>query len=108
MCSSGTSKVLPSCENSEALANDFAKFFTDKIDRVVNKIDNVPTLSPHIDVPESHTNASFNSFRVMSEDEIRDIIIQSPSSSSALDCILTDLLKIVNRSLTSGIFPYQY
>ena len=64
--------------------------------------------------------AVFTCFSEVSQETVRKIIMQSPSSSCDLDCIPTWLLKscinelvpsitkIVNLSLTSGVFPTSY
>ena len=44
MCSSGAGKILPPSESKEKLGNDFASFFMEKIERVKNKWDNLPSV----------------------------------------------------------------
>ena len=66
----------------------------------------------------SPTNVpTFNQFKELSQQDIRDIIMKSPNKSCCLDPIPTELLKrcidilikpiaaIVNKSLSNGSFP---
>ena len=120
MCSSESSRVLPTRDNPEDLANEFVVFFRDKIRRVMDKLDNIPSYEAGISATDSNPSSHFNTFSQMSEKSIRKIIMQSPTSTCLLDPIPTELLKacvdellpsitrIVNQSLLSGIFPSSY
>ena len=117
ICSGGSEKVLPSYEDAEELANDFANFIEDKIRKVRNKLDNIPTSSTSPSHDLHDCSSSFSKFNRLSEEDIEGIIMKSPNSSCSLDSIPTWLLKeclpellpfithIVNRSLLSGVFP---
>jgi hypothetical protein len=118
LCSANTSKKLPSHDDSAQLANDFANFFVDKIDKVHNKLDHLS--SDHLQSDLSSPPAVFAHFSEVSQETVRKIIMESPSSTCDLDCIPTWFLKscinellpsitqIVNLSLSSGVFPSPY
>ena len=118
LCSSNAEKILPSYESEEQLANDFAKFFMDNIERVKDKLDNIPSMAPQTE--RSLTESQLSHFANVSQETIRKIVMKSPSSSCQSDCIPTWLLKacleellpsitrIVNSSLQSGTFPSSY
>ena len=120
MCSSESSHVLPTHGKPEDLANEFVVFFRDKFRRVMDKLDNIPSYEAGISATDSNPSSHFNTFSQMSEESIRKIIMQSPTSTCSLDPIPTELLKacvdellpsitrIVNQSLLSGIFPSSY
>jgi hypothetical protein len=81
-------------DDPEKLANDFARFFADKIERVKDKLDNLPSRShPAQPFRSPPQNSQFSGYAKMSEDSIKKIIMKSSSSSCPLDCIPTWLLK---------------
>ncbi len=102
-------------ENPLILANRFGEFFYKKIELVKAEIDKVSVDPPHVDFrfpPEK-----LESFSLLSEDEVRRIVMQSSNASSQLDPIPTWLVKIccdelipviikmVNLSISEGIVP---
>ncbi len=110
LCSSNTSKILPSHDSEEKLANDFANFFRDKIERVKDKLDNI---SRPDSIPETPLHQStFCKFAIVSEEEVRNIVMKAPSSSCQADCIPTWLLKrafqsFCHASLRSSICRFN-
>jgi len=94
--------------------------FNSKIEMIRQVLDtNFQHFTNHIqlgDITMLHTN-SFNSFSPTTEDEIRKLIIKSSDATCFLDLMPTrvvkahiDILlpvitKIVNESLSSGLFP---
>ena len=119
LCSSTTAKALPSRDDPKQLADDFARFFVEKIEKVKDKLDNISS-RPNQAASSSPPTSEFSHFTTLAEETIRKIVMKSPSSSCALDCIPTWLLKacisellpsitrIVNLSLQCGIFPSSY
>jgi len=108
--------VLPDFESEGDLANDFVRFFHNKIRDLRNKLDNIVPPSISVDIND-RCRSSFSSFNPVTEDDIRRLISQSTSASCSLDPIPTSLLKscsdavlphithIVNKSLSSGVIP---
>src|SRR5664279_3754501 len=109
--------ALPSTISEPALPNAFTSFFTDKITKLHSSLtSNTSVMStPHTDPP--FAPKSFNSFRLVTNDEILKLINQSQDKQCDLDPIPTSLLKrfahvlvpiitnIVNLSTSSGTFP---
>lgn len=107
---------LPDHDSKKSLANDFSRFFHNKIQMLLNRLTiiSLPTVS--IDLPES-CGSSFTSFHEVSKEEVQKIIMNSATKSCALDPIPTILFKqcldsllpvvtsIVNTSLSSGCLP---
>ena len=104
---------FPSHDNDELLANKFAEFFEDKIDKIrsnftINNIDEIP---PPLDT------LCLDHFRPASYDEVYRLITSYGNKSCELDSIPTWLLKecvnellplilpIINNSLSTGVFP---
>ncbi len=105
--------VLPDGASNQSLADKFADFFVDKITRIrdafpVSSAPNIPP--PHQSVPK------FCSFAPVSEDDVRKVIMSSPTKSCSLDSFPTFLVKdclsillqpitrMVNLSLSRGVF----
>ena len=104
---------LPDIDN----ANNFSKYFIEKIDKIREDLDSKscpdPTFSPFSKTPLS-------SFDPVTEDEVRKIILDSPSKHCDLDPLPTTLLKeslncllpsitcIINDSLLSGDVPKSF
>ena len=85
--------------------------------RVMDKLDNIPSYQIGISATDFKTSSYFNAFFPMSEESIRKINMQSPTSTCSLDPIPTaellkgcvdELLPSITRSLLSGIFPSLY
>ena len=113
-----TDPALPSYTNSTDIANNFLKFFTDKINLLRSKLDSTSSTLP------SHSNPPITPpllphFIPATADEISKLISSSNNSSCDLDPIPTTILKkcpsliptitsIVNLSLSYGLFPDNF
>ena len=90
--------ILPSCSSDEYLANKFSDFFKRKITTIRDDIDT--DKSPISDAVVMSADIKFEGQPLTklvpaTQDEIRDIIIKSPSKSSELDPLSTYLFKEV-------------
>ena len=108
---------LPLSTNDYQMANDFGKFFAQKIADIRSAITNQICLPVTINATSSVTASCFSEFDLLSESEVFDLITASSKKSCPLDPIPTKLLteyvdvllppitKIINLSLDSGHFP---
>ena len=100
------------------LAKEFGEFFEGKIKSIRDYLDSLPVDAQYQNTEEeSKTNTVMEEFRILSEDEVRELIKESPSKHSELDPIPTHLLKdckeevlpaitkIINLSLQLGDMP---
>ena len=112
---------LPCHDDPKTLANEFNKFFDDKIQKIrlklstVNPIPNRVIAEPQIDSEVR----PLSEFKPLSNEEIGKLIISMPTKHCGLDPIPTWLLKdninqflpiltkIVNLSMRSGMMPEQ-
>ena len=108
--------VLPPHESKKGLADRFVTFFSDKIVKIRNSFSSSDsfTLPPLPDVP------NFSCFKQVSQEEIRKIIMKSPSKSCLLDpwptflvkeCIdilLPFITRLANCSLSEGVVPDEF
>ena len=110
---------LPVHSSSVSLANDFQRYFADKISKLRNELDNLPSYAT--DSSSSHSTSlmdrKFSEFEPLSESDIKRLVFASKSSTCELDVIPTIQLKkyfahfiaivteIVNQSLLTGVFP---
>ena len=107
--------ALPTNIQPQSLPNEFSKFFLDKIDKIQ---DNFKTQEdPCQPISNQH---QLHDYHPATEEEIREIILKSPSKSCSLDPIPTFLLKdcldellpiitkIINASLKSGQVPQSF
>ena len=112
---------------SVAKCNEFASFFNEKIVNIRVDIMNVGAAGSNLQSPSTANSAIFgnldrprgslSSFSIVDEEVLRKTISQMTSSSCSLDTIPThflkkvldtiigDILKIVNSSIESGLFP---
>ena len=109
----------PPHASEKELANNFSKFFSNKINKIRENLDN------HTEIPQDDqykiesakfTNP-FNEFKPLSEDEVRELIKKSPNKYCELDplptwivrdCleeVLPVLTKIINLSMQLGDMP---
>jgi hypothetical protein len=101
--------------SSSDLANHFGNFFNNKIERIREEIDAVPTvacISHNISI-----NCTMSSFQRISEEDLKKVIMKCPTKSCDLDPLPTWLMKdhistimpilchIVNSSISTGVFP---
>ena len=105
--------VLPSHEYKKGLADQFFTFFSNKIAKIRNLFSSSDpfTLLPPPDV------LNFSCFKQVSKQEIRKLIMKSPTKSCLLDswptflvkeCIdilLPSITRLVNCSLSEGVVP---
>ena len=106
-------RPLPSRDSDVILANEMADFFVQKIYKIRSGI---LSKNPNCNVIPRNM-AILSHFQEASEDEVRRIIMESPSKWSQLDPIPTSLLKacvnvllplltrIINLSMSSGVMP---
>ena len=113
-------KQLPAFDDPKLLASRFARFLKKKITDIRDNLENDPDMSDalpsSVDLPPDNCS-SFTEFPEMSTEEVRKIISEASNASCSLDSHPTWLLKqhidqhlpaitaIVNKSLSSGIFP---
>ena len=111
-----TDNPLPESSSDEELANEFASFFLNKIENIRGSLACFDTFCPK----QNNNISKFDSFCVVSESEIKKLILGSKPTSCALDPLPTKLVKehidillpifvrIVNLSLTSGHFNLDW
>ncbi|XP_071818929.1 uncharacterized protein [Apostichopus japonicus] len=118
------SLMKPNCDiqypptiSLDELSNDFGDYFMSKIDKIRDELDNddVPDICRQ-NIAYSAT-PSFHSFSVLSEEDVRALLCQSPRKHCVNDPIPTWLLKecaevilpfltmVINMSLQHGYFP---
>ena len=113
------SNQYPKAKNDEQIANNFASFFKEKIDKITKCFDTSGTPSRTSTGNEPNPPQMLR-FTPLSEEEIERYIRKSPSTTCALDPIPTDILKhclkellpiitlLINRSLSTGIMPSAF
>ena len=107
---------------SKAKCNEFASFFDNKILNIRagimnNTVTNANAVNGAMCKSIDKSRGSLASFCAIDEEELRKTISQMSSSSCSLDaiptpflkevvdCVIEDILKIVNSSIQSGVFP---
>ena len=108
----------PPYKDLSGLANDFGKFFAQKIDNIRFKLDNFEVESPLVSEGEPEYTGSFlTEFQRVSSEEVKETILSFSNKSCASDPIPTDMVKdciddllpaisnMVNSSLVYGYFP---
>ena len=110
-----TDNPLPDCNNNKELANSFADYFINKIMKIRENLSTYTKFCPTL---VSVLNP-LSSFRHMSCIEVKNIVSMQ-TKSCELDWLLTDVLKdnldcfigiitkIVNISLTRGVFATDW
>lgn len=110
---------LPSYESLHSLAEDFNNFFVTKTQVLRDNLQKsgLNSLNMSIMPNSSPCQFSFAEFDAVSENSVKDLILQSKSKSCMLDPAPTSIVKqlvdviakpltrIINVSLSSGIFP---
>ena len=106
-------KVLPSNVSALNLANSFSSFFVEKIKNIHSGF---PISSSRTKNPNT-TTCNLSTFTKVTENEVRKVVMASPTKSCSLDPWPTFLVKenidylipsitnIVNLSLSDGVFP---
>jgi hypothetical protein len=115
LCARTNTTQLPTIFPSSQLSSVFSDFFDNKIVRLRQELDALPT-DPH-PLGKPFSGDPLSSFSPVSEEDIREILGKSAPKTCDLDPIPTTLLfdcldtvlptltKIVNDSLLSGVFP---
>ena len=105
--------VLPSHKSKKGLADWFVTFFNDNIAKIRNSFScsDSFTLPPPLDVP------NFSCFKQVSQEEIKKIIMKSPSKfclldpwhtflvKKCVDILLYSITRLVDCSLSEGFVP---
>jgi hypothetical protein len=111
-----SASVIPSRDSPEILANQFADFFDKKIAKIRQEFSGVTDVQE--DIPDQPP--LFCKFTLITEEELKKIIMSGNSKSCMLDPIPTTLLKdsldtlipvltkIVNLSMTSSAVPSKF
>ena len=109
---------MPTHESIQQLADDFGDFFVAKINNIRSEIDVQNAALP--DLPVTPSCECLSTFETLSESDVRKLVMESKTTSCALDpiptsllkqcieCILPVLTKMVNLSLQTGIFPDEW
>ena len=111
-----TAQVLPECDSNTKLADNFLSSFKDKVDTIRSNVSSHP--DTNVIVPkQTSTVFCMPEFEQLTCDAVKQIIMRLSNKSCSLDTLpswlvknnLSTLLpvitKIVNASLSSGIFP---
>ncbi len=114
--------VLPSHKSPQTLAEDFVKFFDDKVKLRRQNLDSIPPgeLSSSIS-SDTPCQVTFGGFHPLTDDEVWAIISKNMASKTCsldpiptwmfklcLDELLPVITRIVIYSLQSGIFPDSF
>ncbi len=109
---------LPDHVSIQQLANDFANFFINKIEKIRNGID-AQDVDPPV-LPSEPDCQEFSSFNLLSESDVKKLVTESKTTSCELDPLPTHLLKqhidiilhvltkMINMSLQTGVFPEEW
>jgi hypothetical protein len=114
--------------NETALVNELGKYFVQKISSIHSEINNEISSNNdgHVDPPSDDNEeypghvSHFDAFELLSEDDVRKLVVDSHKKSCYLDPVPTDFLvkcldvllpvitKIINISLETGYFPRDW
>ncbi|XP_072021334.1 uncharacterized protein [Amphiura filiformis] len=115
-----TNKALPDTDCPEDLANEFGKYFVQKVTNIRNEVDGLVSncnTSCKSCMKSDPVTCLFPEFKSVTDEELLKIIKKCPNKSCALDpmptwlvqqhidVLLPILCRIVNASLLSGVFP---
>jgi hypothetical protein len=108
--------VLPTHSSKEELANRFANFFQEKIEKIRDRIASTNDL-PQVQEEKESSPPSLSEFKPATPEEVKKIITNSKATTCSLDPIPTSFLKllldvllpiltnIINMSFEEGHFP---
>ena len=116
-----STNAYPEANDDAELADRFSEFFEAKIRKINDSLNvgDMDTCDP-MNIALSQSQNTFDDFGRITTDELRKVIMESPSKSCALDPLPTPLLKlcvdellpsisiIINKSLSSGYMPKQF
>jgi hypothetical protein len=109
---------LPPHSSTQEQAKEFSKFFTSKIEKIYSALQENQPCERRPEV--SKYNTQFKEFNLLTEDEVRKLIMKAPAKSCELDPIPTWLLKlcltellpllthIINLSFHTAEMPDEY
>ena len=83
LCSKKQSTPLPDDDSAVNLVNEFGNYFKDKIDAI--RTDIGVTEAPYRPFREEGVCANLDTFAVVSEDDVRKLVMKSKTTSCALD-----------------------
>ena len=107
---------VPESVSNQKLADDFVKYFIEKILKICKDLDQVDRFNVNCE----ETTFVLNDFRTLSEEDVRKTIFKLQTKSCELDLIPTHIVKnhldhfikamshIVNLSLKNGIFDQDW
>ena len=108
---------LPKASNEEDLANEFAKYFMNKIQTIRDSLDKFQPYEPS---ENNNITVPFNTFKPLTEEEVITIINKMSAKSCEIDAmpttvlkkvlpgVITNITKVINMSLTDGKFPRDW
>ena len=118
MLNSKKATMYPEAPDDKQLAQDFSKFFKEKINKISASFGGNEGEHPGTDsLPEPQCRSNLPAFRNVTSDEIKRFILSAPSKTCILDSCPTGLLKecvdevspfiahMVNESFEQGYVP---
>ncbi len=109
---------LPDHDSVQVLADQFGNFFINKIEDIRAEIDSQTCTYQPSDCVQP--DVTFSTFKPLSQEDVRKLVMKSKSTTCDLDPIPTALLKecldvilpvltkMVNLSLQTGVFPNEW
>ncbi len=109
---------LPDHDSIQVLADQFGDYFIQKIEDIRTEIDAQTCTYQPSDCTQPDT--TFSTFKPLSQDDVRKLVMKSKSTTCDLDPLPTSLLKdcldvilpvltkMVNLSLQTGVFPNEW
>ena len=119
MCNPSSEPVLPDSSSQEELAEEFATYFEEKITDIRVSLDSTDTQAISVNL-QNTCDSTLEAFEELSQESVREMIMESSTKSCPLDPIPTELFKkcvdsllppvtvIVNKSLSSGYVPPSF
>ena len=83
LCGKKQSTPLPDHDSVETLVNEFGNFFKDKIDAI--RKDMGVTKAPYLPFREEGVCVNLDTFALVSEDDVRKLVMKSKTTSCTLD-----------------------